>query len=135
MASLNRRRASRGLAAVEAAILLPLILLLVMAVFEYGWMFIKSQQIASAAREGARVGATQNATAQNAHDAVKYMLTQMNMTCSYTIDIVMNSSPGDPVTVKITLPYDGACALTQFPLLPLPPTLVRSHTFAKEGPL
>ena len=46
-----------GLATIEMAMVLPLLMLLTLGVIEYGWMFLKSQQITNAARQGARAGA------------------------------------------------------------------------------
>ena len=134
MQRMNRRGRERGLAAVETAILLPLVVLIVMAVFEYGWLIIKSEQIAGAAREGARTGARYNTSVADATNAAEAVLTQVGLTCAHSVDVSMGVNPGDPVTVTITLPYDGSCSLTHFPLLPVPPSLVRQHTFAKEGP-
>lgn len=135
MANLKRRTRTRGLAAVEAAIVLPLIVLVIMAVFEYGWMFIKSQQIAGAAREGARAGAKNGATSADADAAAEAIFAQVGLTSAHSISVSMGANPGEPVTVIVTLTYAGDAALTNFPLLPVPPTLVRTHTFAKEGPL
>ena len=135
MANLTRRRRSRGLAAVEAAILLPLIVLVVMAVFEYGWMLIKGQQIVGAAREGARAAAKDGGTVGTATTAADAVLTQVGLTAPHVVAAVVGTNPGDPVTVTVTLTYGSAWSLTHFPLLPVPPTLVRSATFAKEGPL
>lgn len=131
----NLRRRTRGLAAVEAAIVLPLIVLIIMAVFEYGWLFIKSQQIAGAAREGARTGAKYGATSGDANNAAEAIFTQVGLSSAHSIAVSMGANPGDPVTVSVTLTYAGDAALTNFPLLPVPATLLRTHTFAKEGPL
>ncbi len=57
MAWINKQYGRRGTAAVEAALILPLLMLLLLGVIEYGWIYLKSEQIANAARHGARVGA------------------------------------------------------------------------------
>ena len=51
----NRRE--RGAVAVEFALVLPILLLLVLAGIDWGYYFFAGQIVANAAREGARVGA------------------------------------------------------------------------------
>ncbi len=55
----NRRaRRDRGATIVEAAIVLPLLFLVLFALVEFGWAFKDSLSVGHAAREGARAGAT-----------------------------------------------------------------------------
>jgi TadE-like protein len=57
MASLTRLRAGEGgQAIIELALTLPLLLAVVMGVFDFGLMFQKYEAVTNAAREGARVG-------------------------------------------------------------------------------
>jgi len=46
----------RGQAVVELALTLPLLLLVVLGIFDFGFMFQKYEVVTNAAREGARVG-------------------------------------------------------------------------------
>ena len=57
MATLNtdRRRGERGQAIVELALTLPLLMLVVLGVFDFGLMFERFEVVTNAAREGARV--------------------------------------------------------------------------------
>ncbi|HZZ83152.1 MAG TPA: TadE family protein [Anaeromyxobacteraceae bacterium] len=60
MSSTRReRRRERGAAAVEFAILLPVLLLLVLGAMDWGYYFFVEQVIVNAAREGARAGSLQ----------------------------------------------------------------------------
>lgn len=52
----GRRETSRGGAAVEFALVLPIFMLLVMGALDYGYFFFSDQVVAGAAREGARAG-------------------------------------------------------------------------------
>ena len=58
MATLNRdpRSGERGQAIVELALTLPLLLLVVLGVFDFGLMFERFEVVTNAAREGARMG-------------------------------------------------------------------------------
>jgi Flp pilus assembly pilin Flp len=54
----SRRTRERGAAAVEFAIVLPVLVLLLVGIFEYGLLFREKLTIASAAASSARTGAT-----------------------------------------------------------------------------
>lgn len=54
MRRVRRPRDQLGAAAVEFALVLPLLLTLVLAVIEFGYMFFSEASVAGAAREGAR---------------------------------------------------------------------------------
>jgi Flp pilus assembly protein TadG len=51
-----RDRGERGAAAVEFALVLPVLLMIVLGTIDWGWYFFVSQVVTNAAREGARVG-------------------------------------------------------------------------------
>jgi Flp pilus assembly protein TadG len=53
----DRREAQRGAAAVEFALVMPLLLLLVFGIIDFGLMINEKTVVANAAREGARDGA------------------------------------------------------------------------------
>ena len=55
--SRKNRKGERGTAIVEAAFILPVLLLLLSGVLEFGQIFMIKQVITNAAREGARLGA------------------------------------------------------------------------------
>ena len=56
MAGRRRRDRQRGAAAVEFALVLPILLLLVLGAIDWGWYFFIDQMVTNAAREGARAG-------------------------------------------------------------------------------
>ena len=51
-----RTRGERGQAVIEMALTLPLLLLIVFGIFDFGFMFQRYEVVTNAAREGARVG-------------------------------------------------------------------------------
>lgn len=69
-----RRPRERGQAIIELALTLPLLLLVVMGIFDFGLMFQRYEVVTNAAREGARVGVLPNYTTANAQfRALQYL--------------------------------------------------------------
>lgn len=57
MRRLNRIQHERGASLVEFAIVLPLLLLLLFGIIEFGWLFAMNLDVKHGAREGARLAA------------------------------------------------------------------------------
>lgn len=73
---MTRVRNQRGAALLETAITIPLVLLISVAIFEFGRAYQTWQVLTNAAREGARVGVIAGATDAQVTDAVRnYMST------------------------------------------------------------
>ncbi|MBI1832154.1 MAG: pilus assembly protein [Planctomycetes bacterium] len=115
----NPRPARRiGTAAVELAVCLPLLLVVISGIWEVGRMVSAQQIIANAAREGGReIAAGQSSTAT----VQQYVVNYCNMngltgvtTSMVTVANVTNSSRSDPTTcnqldqwrVTVTVPYN-----------------------------
>jgi hypothetical protein len=64
----------RGAAAVEVALVLPVLLLVTFGAIRYGWFFLKAQQITNAARYGARVAVRADASTQDVLNAISGLL-------------------------------------------------------------
>jgi Flp pilus assembly protein TadG len=128
----------RGAALVESAIVMPLVILMVFGVIEYGWMFLKSQQISNACRTGARAGARYGATAGTVTSAVSTSMTNDGFTSGqYSVTLTPSDptslSPGQSLTVQITVPYSNIAAIN-IALIPTPTNLRASVVMAREGP-
>ena len=76
MATITARliRGERGQAIIEMALTLPLLLLIVLGIFDFGLMFQKFEVVTNAAREGARVGVLPEYTTADAQNrALQYL--------------------------------------------------------------
>ena len=76
MASLitARRSNQRGQAVIELALTLPLLLLVVFGIIDFGFMFQRYESVTNAAREGARLGILPDYTATEAQNrAISYL--------------------------------------------------------------
>ena len=128
----------RGLALVETALTLPLLLLLLVGALEYAWLFFKFQQVNSAARHGARIGVTVPATQTQVQAAIDQMMTSSGLQASgYTVTFSADPAalnPGEVLTISISVPYANV-ELIGFPLVPTPVTLIGATSMVKEGPL
>ena len=128
----------RGAAAVEMAIVLPLLLMLTLGGIKYGWLFLKAQQITNAARHGARIGIREGATIQDAKDAIFIVMDSAGMGDIYTDQITQTDAvePGLLPTLKVNVIVD-CCDIDIMiipGMLPTPEKLIGTITMAKEGP-
>lgn len=123
----------RGAAAVEFALVLPLLLLLVFGIISFGYMLSFRQGISQSAAEGARAAAVAQVESDRvpkARAAVNQALDSYGVTCSGsslvrggqtvgTCTIGVATCTGEASTVRcvtVTLDYD----YDRFPLLPVP---------------
>lgn len=99
------RKHERGAAAVEFALVLPVLLLLVMGIIEFGHAYNAQLTLTQAAREGVRVMAISNnpatarAATKNAAASLYPSLTDANVAVSPAA-----CTPGNKATVIITYP-------------------------------
>jgi len=120
----GRREDQRGAAAVEFALVLPLLLLLVFGIIAYGYMLSFRQSMSQAAAEGARAAAVNvNAGARESEAiaAVNEALGAYGVSCSdpgMDCDYTLVSGGGTCSTqcAEITLTYDYEAE----PLIPVP---------------
>lgn len=98
---------NRGQAIVELAILLPVLLLILMSIFEFGRVFNAYMIISHASREGARVGSVGGTDTQIelAISNATPTLDASNMTI-FIVDSGGSRNRGDSITVSINYDVD-----------------------------
>jgi Flp pilus assembly protein TadG len=103
----NRIRNERGAALLETAITLPLILLISVAIFEFGRAYQVQQVLTNAAREGARVAVLEQYSDDQVKGVVRTYLTSGGLTA---VDPVLNRTvvvaPGTASRVTINYPFN-----------------------------
>lgn len=103
---MNRRNHERGAAAVEFALILPVLLLLVFGIVEFGRVYNIQTSMTAAAREGARAMAIDNdsvaATAAAVSAAAPYSLSTTQVSVS---PASCPSSNTTDALVKVTVTY------------------------------
>jgi Flp pilus assembly protein TadG len=115
------RHRQRGVAAVEFALVLPLLLTLVLAAIDWGWFFFIDQQVANCAREGARAGtllpprpaSTTTAAATAAHDASVAFLSavHLNPNPQFVVATYTTIGGSDAIQVVVTYPVGSLTGL------------------------
>jgi Flp pilus assembly protein TadG len=131
-------RGPRGTALVEMAIVLLLLMLLTLGAIEYGWMFLKQEQLTNAARQASRLASTPDATTAQVTSQITTAMSSYGMgstgyTTTLTPTNIGTATRGQTVTVKISVAYNKV-GITNFSLLPMPTTLSATLSMEKEGP-
>ena len=85
-------RRDRGAAVVEFAILLPLILLVIAGIVDFGRMFFVQVQITNAAREGVRAAAISTASAGGVQTRAQASAPTLTLTTTATLCPGVNAS-------------------------------------------
>lgn len=98
-------RGERGIVAVEFAIILPVLLLLVFGITEFGRLWMTKNIMTQAAREGARYAAVLSPSdwdEASVKERVKESLIGASLEGEPTI-VVFSPAEGDPPTVKVKI--------------------------------
>jgi Flp pilus assembly protein TadG len=100
-------KSERGAALLETAITIPLLLLISVAIFEFGRAYQTWQVLTNAAREGARVAVINGTTDDQVRQAVRTYMTAGRLTNATTAPIaVQRTQPlGDRTGSAITISY------------------------------
>jgi Flp pilus assembly protein TadG len=135
------RRGERGAAAVEFALVVPFLLLLVFGIISYGYMLSFRQAVSQGAAEGARAAAVSAADDDvdklaAARDALNDTLDTYGVTCdasgnllhggvdvgdcAVTIAACANDATEQCASLTVDYLYDDHPLLPDFPLVPLP---------------
>jgi Flp pilus assembly protein TadG len=112
------RRREKGAAAVEFAIVLPLLLVLAFGIIEFGFLIYNKAMITNASREGARAGIVFNSLARTGEGSTQIRDVVLAYCGSYLVTFGDSSEvgvavdpapttlgPGDPLAVTVTYPY------------------------------
>lgn len=101
------RRNERGSALIETAVALPLLLLVSVAIFEFGRAYQTWQVMTNAAREGARVSVLPGSTEAAVSDTVRGYLTNGALpgAADATILVDRNAAVGANTASQVTVDY------------------------------
>ena len=109
--NMNTRNRERGSAMVEAAICIPLLLVLMVGIFEVGRAYETWQVLTNAAREGARVAVLPSGSVADTTALVRQYMANGQLTKSATASVVIDEAAsinvnGTPVSASmVTVDY------------------------------
>ncbi len=113
---IKRLRCQKGVAAVEFAIILPVLMMIVLGIIEFGLLMYDKQVITNASREGARIGISDAVVSDADIEAVvdNYVTNNLITFGSTPTSPVTTIEPadrtgmvfGEDVTVTVTYDYD-----------------------------
>ena len=129
MCAVYVKNGERGASVVEFAIVLPILLVLLFGVIEFGFIFYNKEMLTNAAREGARAGILARSprlTEDEIEDVVEHYCENMLISFDNSVDLDVDASPpaspvfGDDLTVCVTYPYTFLLIPSFVPLVPQP---------------
>jgi Flp pilus assembly protein TadG len=88
------RHGERGQAIIELALTLPLLLVIVLGIFDFGFLFQRYEVVTNAAREGARVGVLPGYTVSHAQDRATAYLDAGGLAGTSTVHVAGCNSGG-----------------------------------------
>jgi Flp pilus assembly protein TadG len=102
----RRKNGEKGQALVEFTLLVPIFLLLLFAIIDFGMGFYSWITVTNGAREGARLGAVL-ATQQEIEDRVYQTVSLPNESTQMTVTVTnAQGQPGESVVVEVDYDYD-----------------------------
>jgi len=115
MYSPNRlqRRARRGAALVEFAVVAPILMLILLGTIEFGRVMLLKNSVTAAAREAAREATLPSSTEQSVTDAATNYTDQVSPeTATVSISpLLISVEAGDMITVTVTIPASAISPL------------------------
>lgn len=105
-------RAGVGQSLVEFALVLPILMLLILGIFDLGWAVYARNTLADAAREGARTGIIISATDDQIRTRVRAAAPALGLTYDSQIQISPSTRTfGSPITVTVIYTYNAITPL------------------------
>ena len=135
------KKYSRGVVAIEAALVLPIIIIVTLAGLQYGWLFLKKQEITNVVRHAVRYATRPDVSFAQAQIKVTEMMTAMGLDTYMTENVVAwvpgapDDDPPGPIGNALYAQISiDAKAVDIINFFPVPEELTAHATMSKEGP-
>ena len=104
---MNRTSCRRGAAMVEFALILPVLVLILFGVIEFGRMVMVHQVLVNASREGARLAVLPGTTSAQVQNTIDGYMASAGITGhTATFPDPNTIPPGQSLTVSVSVPYE-----------------------------
>ena len=127
---------NKGAAVVEFALVLPLLLMIIFGIIEFGRLFWVKQILTYAAREGGRAAIIPGATNTSVQTAIDNAMSGSGLT-AYTIQRTPNdvstASGGASITIKVSISYNDVTLIPGFLSALVGQNLIGQVVMRKEG--
>lgn len=124
----GKRTGEQGVSAVEFGLVLPIFLILLLGIIDYGFLYFVHLAMTNAAREGVRVGATQCNASTAAQTTTNNYLSGVGLSASVPLPADPRTTTNNTLQVSVTL--NPFVPLIGF--VPLPGTLQASASMRWE---
>ncbi len=131
----RRRVHRRGIESIELLLGLPVLLLVVGAGFEYGWMLLRTAQLDHAARVGARAATLVDADSGSVSAVVNGTLEAAGIedaSIEFPDGVPQSIPSGGIVSVRVVIDYGDLSLLRLGDLMPLPESLEAQAAMVRE---
>ena len=104
-----RKKGENGQAVVELAITLPILLMILCGIIDFGWFFANQNVINHCSREGARYAVVNTIDNNSADDVADFIRSLAPSYLSDSLDIIVTySNPAEPRLGDVTVEVNGA---------------------------
>ena len=104
MRSKLRDKRRMAVAAVEMAIVTPILLTMLFGIIEYGWVFTVRQALVTASREAARTAALPGSTVEDVEARIAEYMDPLALT-THESEVTCDDNDNPTGTVRVSIPY------------------------------
>ena len=130
-----------GVVTIEAALVLPILILITLAGLQYGWLFLKYQEITNVARHAVRYATRPDVSFADAEGNITTLMTSLDLNQYILVNDVdwvpeaPDYDPAGPVGNALYAQVSiDAAAVDIINFFPVPQKLTAVATMSKEGP-
>jgi len=137
MRHLKTKRHPQGVVAIEAALVLPVLVAVILGGLQYGWLFLKQQEITNVVRHAVRYATLPDVGFSDAKTMINTRLGLLGIDSGAVIESTVAwvdstaNDVGDALYAQVSIDAEAVDIINFFPA---PDKLTAHATMSKEGP-